>query len=328
MKKIAGLDYIRSISAILIMLYHYTTRYFGRGSEDSKIGLWWGCWAVSVFFILSGFLTVYNLKDNMKVSEFLKKRFIRLYPGYFFCVIITTLFTLAFAAEKFIGFFPTLMNFTIIQSVFGFESVDGAYWTLLREIVFYFIIAFVLFIRYERYLDIFCTVWLAVTIVYVVSNKFVAFQPVVKALFAVFVLEEHAHTFIIGVSLCYLLKSGERKIFSYINLIVGMCVHFVRYGLMNALFITVCVLMIVLSVKTGFSFKYDKPLVFLAGISFPLYLLHQNIGYIIIEYISRIGFSYVTGVIVAIIFSILIASVTQYHFANTFGGFLKRRILK
>ena len=62
MEKNYGLNYIRGIGAILVMLYHYTTRYldvmYDMGAESSRIGIWWGCWAVSIFFILSGFLTV------------------------------------------------------------------------------------------------------------------------------------------------------------------------------------------------------------------------------------------------------------------------------
>ena len=56
------LNVLRGISALLIVLYHYTVQY------EKSIGhlvpytvtIPWGCYAVNTFFMLSGFLTVYT----------------------------------------------------------------------------------------------------------------------------------------------------------------------------------------------------------------------------------------------------------------------------
>jgi len=330
MKKIAGLDYIRAISAILVLLYHYTTRYFdsyfGETFESDHVGLWWGCWAVSAFFILSGFLTVYNLKGNMSFWAFLKKRFIRLYPGYFFCVIITTLFTLVFAFEKFIGVFPTVMNFTVIQNLLGIESVDGAYWTLLCEIVFYFVVAFAILIKCEKHLDIISMIWLGIIACFSVVGNLIEIPGAVRSIFGVFVIEKYAHTFIAGISLYYILESGRRKWISIINLAVCILIHFCRFNIMSGVFVVICISMIIIFVKTEFSFKYDKPLIFLAGISFPLYLLHQNIGYIIMYKAYQLGFHYCVGLVAAIVVSLAIAFLVQNYFANPVGKYLKNKL--
>ena len=72
-KNLSGLNYLRAISALLVVFYHYTTRYldivYNMGAEKSRIGLWWGCWAVSVFFILSGFLTLYSMSEKTDVKS-------------------------------------------------------------------------------------------------------------------------------------------------------------------------------------------------------------------------------------------------------------------
>ena len=72
---IPALDIIRILSALSILLYHYTTRY------DEVIGhtsdwrfLWpWGAEAVNVFFFLSGFLAIIHFR-NQKFIVSLKKK--------------------------------------------------------------------------------------------------------------------------------------------------------------------------------------------------------------------------------------------------------------
>ena len=141
MKKIVGLNYLRAISALLVVFYHYTTRYldifYNMGAEASHIGLWWGCRAVPVFFMLSGLLTIYNLKPETTILSFETKRVIRLYPAYWVAILITTFTTYLFMPQLKVGLMPTLFNFTMLQGFVNITPVDGAYWTLRYEIWFY-----------------------------------------------------------------------------------------------------------------------------------------------------------------------------------------------
>ena len=149
MKKISGLNYIRAISAVLVILYHYTTRYTQSYHNVTleNTGLWWGYRAVAVFFGLSGFLTAHNLKATDTVKTFAKKRAIRLYPAYWVSIILTTVVTYLFLRERFIGIPSTIFNFTMLQEFVGIPSVDGAYWTLMHELWFYLITGALIFIN-------------------------------------------------------------------------------------------------------------------------------------------------------------------------------------
>lgn len=68
MKKIYVIDYIRALACFFIMLYHFTTRfydsYYNMNYQSLHIGVWWGYHAVAIFFVLSGFLTIYRLNDS------------------------------------------------------------------------------------------------------------------------------------------------------------------------------------------------------------------------------------------------------------------------
>ena len=124
---IIGLNYVRGIAAILIMLYHYTTRFYDicykAGAEENHIGLWWGCWAVSVFFILSGFLTVYTLNNKTSIYTYIYKRAIRLYPAYWCAICLTTIVTRLYNVNMAVDNFSTIINFTMLQGFWALNQL-------------------------------------------------------------------------------------------------------------------------------------------------------------------------------------------------------------
>lgn len=64
MKRIATVEWIRALSAICIVLFHYTTKYEEKfGHVDAyPINISYGYMAVAVFFVLSGFLAILSLE--------------------------------------------------------------------------------------------------------------------------------------------------------------------------------------------------------------------------------------------------------------------------
>ena len=71
--RIISFDVIRGLSAIAVMLFHYTCRYneipeLLSSSTDFGFSITWGFAAVSSFFILSGF----SLLDNYMIIKYTK----------------------------------------------------------------------------------------------------------------------------------------------------------------------------------------------------------------------------------------------------------------
>lgn len=318
--------------AILIMLYHYTTRYFDiyfdKSYESDHIGIWWGCFAVSVFFMLSGFLTDYTYNDKVKAGEFIKKRLIRLYPAYIFAIIVTTVFTLIFAADKFIGIVPTFANLTVFQSFLGMKSVDGAYWTLSVELIFYIIFSFLILFGLVKWNDIMCFIWMAIIVIYSILDVCFKIPHIVSVVMNSIVLSNYAHMFIAGISLCRILNltNREKQILNYMNLCVCLIYHFYKYSIQSGLFVFIFVILMVMSVKTNISCRYFKPVVFVAKISYPLYLIHQNVGYIIIYAFTNIVNSYVLGVLTAISVSIFLAFLIHEYLEKPIVNLIKNKI--
>ncbi|WP_350355669.1 acyltransferase family protein [Serratia symbiotica] len=95
------------------------------------------------FFILSGMVIPYSLKSEYGgVRFFIVSRFFRLYPAYWFSVLIAVITSMLFYQVQ-----PeikvVLLNTTMLQSVFGIPNLFGVYWTLIIELLFYGLCVFI-----------------------------------------------------------------------------------------------------------------------------------------------------------------------------------------
>ncbi|USS96011.1 hypothetical protein M5J15_02175 [Serratia symbiotica] len=85
----------------------------------------------------------YSLKyEYGGVRFFIVSRFFRLYPAYWFSVLIAVITSMLFYQVQ-----PeikvALLNTTILQSVFGIPNLFGVYWTLIIELLFYGLCVFI-----------------------------------------------------------------------------------------------------------------------------------------------------------------------------------------
>lgn len=330
MEKNHGLNYIRGIGAILIVLYHYTTRYFdimyNMGAEASHTGVWWGCWAVSIFFILSGFLTVANVSDTLTPKTFAIKRVTRLYPAYWVAIILTTIVTYALNFTLKTDLLSTAINFTMLQSFIGIPSVDGAYWTLRCELWFYIIITITLFLKKRNY-TVLSTVWLALIILQDGLFALLGIVGLLDSLAKLVLMSDWASTFIIGMTF-YAIYKNKNDYLSYVNLFLCFAIEYVHRPFNRFIFtVFISALIYVLIVKK-IKFRYDAVLNFLAAISFPLYLIHQKIGYVIIsnlEKIDGVGTSF--GIVVAFSVSVALAYLVHRFVEIPASKWLQKKLL-
>src|SRR5947209_4540546 len=142
-KRISTLDSLRGIAALSVVIYHYTYRFrlkFGHDYSsiyDLKIGFY----GVELFFIISGFVIFMTVEKCKNGADFAFKRFTRLYPTYWLCLFIsfTFLYFFGISAQR-PTFTELLINLSMVQYLLHTKSVDGVYWSLLTELIFYFMI--------------------------------------------------------------------------------------------------------------------------------------------------------------------------------------------
>lgn len=140
-------DYIRIICACTIFLGHFLTHFhYQNGVLDFAAYFIRG---VPVFFCLSGFFCARSV-DRYSRGEFLKKRFFRLYPSLWVCLIINTMIiALTYfkwpTIKEFILYLLT--QFTVFQFYtgdwlreYGVGAPNGALWTISTEVQFYILL--------------------------------------------------------------------------------------------------------------------------------------------------------------------------------------------
>lgn len=335
------LDVIRGFSALLIVLYHYTTRYdISIGHIDTwPVSFPWGCYAVYTFFTLSGFLTVYNLNPKDGAGKYLIKRAIRLYPVFWIAIIITTIYMFFLMPERLSPPMTILANFTMVPSLLGFGSVDGVYWTLAKELVFYVTIAALIKTKTIKHLGYLQLPWLLIVcLATFYCNSQINFPAQSLASF-VFIVES-AHSFIFGISVYYLLYSEKKDVRAISCITMLLCVVYsaVVKGMDSTIFFAAMGICIIFCV--WLSKKHDvkksklwTPITYIAEISYPLYLTHQFIGFAVIQFIeNKLGLTNEFFIIIPILHAIILATVIHYCFelpvTRKLSSLLKKRSIK
>jgi peptidoglycan/LPS O-acetylase OafA/YrhL len=162
------LDLLRSVAIILVMLVHCVRRVEILPS-DSWLGQFasWGWNGVGLFFVLSGFLIGGQIieatqRGVFSFKRFYIKRFWRIFPPYYFSLLVVTgLFLAGLADNNVVGLrtgtqeFLTDLTYHILylQNYLSWHKIQGAlYFSLAIEEQFYILIPFVLFflLRYQR----------------------------------------------------------------------------------------------------------------------------------------------------------------------------------
>lgn len=145
--EVIGLQYLRGIAALSVVIYHFV-EYVDPTPADQ---LYWKALlaaGVDVFFVISGYIIwLTTLKPDLQPVDWLKSRAIRIVPLYWLALIVTLLVG-AVTAESY-TLDETIRSFLFIpvNSTHGhFEPILKPGWTLNYEFEFYLLTAALLFL--------------------------------------------------------------------------------------------------------------------------------------------------------------------------------------
>ena len=148
-RTIVGLDIARFLAALGVVVYHYaffswhepagaTGRRAAIGSPVAYPGLlpisWWGWVGVEIFFVISG-LVICLSAESRSSAAFLRSRILRIAPALWFFATVSLVVTLLYSSASIEAVLPMYLR-SIVLFPKG-PWVDGVYWTLTVEVVFY-----------------------------------------------------------------------------------------------------------------------------------------------------------------------------------------------
>lgn len=151
MNRLLILDSARAIAALAVVIYHFSYRYTELYYPEflpSIAFLYNFKYGVEFFFIISGFVIFWSVELGKSKLDFVKSRFIRLYPIYALMLTFSFIMVSAFGLEgREVELHEFALNFLMFHDYLGIKHVDGVYWSLAVELNFYFSFLFFLYFK-------------------------------------------------------------------------------------------------------------------------------------------------------------------------------------
>ena len=289
--RFSELDALRGIAAMAVVFYHYTDRYRDLfGLKPSYFKIEYGYLGVHLFFIISGFVIFYTIENSKNAYDFISRRFTRIFPIYWVCVTFTFIITwLGDLPGRTSNVWEYLVNLTMLQTGFNIKSVDGVYWSLFCELMFYLLMAVSFKIVNSKRLVYFVVIWALLFVVNRIHDiKYVIVQ-VLNLDWAVY--------FISGIYFYKIIKGNSNLLTKLIPAFCLVLIIIFHEKPSELWFISSFFVIFYLFVFNKLKFIAIKPLLFLGNISYALYLVHQNMGYIVLRWLND-SFGLIPGMVV------------------------------
>lgn len=270
-----------------MLIFHYSTRFHELFPQASHVPFSFpgGNYRVLLFFTISGFSIFFTLDRIGSVADFVVNRFARLYPAYLVAMLVTlSIEYLAHATQLLIGPGAILANFTMLQGFAFLPEVDGAYWTLTVEIAFYACMIGLWKVPGLKHLEPLLLLWLGVRWLY-------ALWPDMPERIVMLLVLRHLPFFIIGM-LSYRVWAGRR---SWRQQAPYAALALASVATMETWDVTIvaCILLAAFAalIAGRLHILRIRPLIWLGGISYSFYLIHQHVGFVVMLELAKAGYS-------------------------------------
>ena len=297
-KRVKGLDLLRLLAVLFVMLFHYAYR--GAVGETPFTALsvpdWhpvvkYGHLGVHLFFVISGFVIAQSTQGRGPL-EFVMARFTRIYPAFLVCMTLTFAVTVLFGAPEFAASLKQwIANLVIFAPALHQPFMDGAYWSIVYEIIFYgWVTLLIAKSRFDRHGTAIALCWMIVS----VANESFGPSVAIRRLF----LTDASGFFLAGITIYRLHKAGPSFAQGVLltlsaELAVGQAIIVSRYNVIHygADLSKPVVIAIALGAigLVGLCTQLRRELlpkraaIAIGGLTYPLYLLHQHVGFIIFD---------------------------------------------
>lgn len=287
--KLEGIQILRGYAAMLVVVTHlWSVGVISSVFKFSRIG---GL-GVDIFFVISGFIMCYSLRDRISPSdsvEFLKKRIFRVYPIY---LLVLTPFLIQYLNQVTTPVDTPMVigNLLLLPSFWGgseYRMLVGPAWTLTYELFFYMLFAAAMFSSRTKDRAIYTVIMMIVLMVTLVNLLGLKGERLQWSNFQYIVGDTLLFNFVIG-CLCYFVwRRYGRAVFSFWTALGSALVLTVvslglsKFGIPRVLSLGLPAGAIVL-VFLFAEFEnrnLTSPLLFLGSASYSIYLVHAVIAH-------------------------------------------------
>jgi exopolysaccharide production protein ExoZ len=287
--KLEGIQILRGYAAMLVVVTHlWSVGVISSTLRFSRIG---GL-GVDIFFVISGFIMCYSLKDRVLASDsvqFLKKRVYRVYPIY---LLVLIPFLIQYLSQEKVPVDPLLIigNLLLSPSFLGspeYRMLVGPAWTLTYELFFYVLFAVAMFSSRSKNRAIYTVIVTIVLLVTLVNLFGLKGDRLQWSNFQYIVGDTLLFNFVIGCVCYFVWRKYGRALFSFWTalgtalLLTVVSLFLSKFGLPRilSLGLPAGIIVLVFLFAEFENRSLTKPLLFLGSASYSIYLIHALIAH-------------------------------------------------
>jgi peptidoglycan/LPS O-acetylase OafA/YrhL len=325
--RLVEVDSLRGIAASMVLAFHFTYKYdeVYHYQGDLPFSVPWGYLGVNLFFVISGFVIFMTLDRTRVAADFVVSRVSRLFPAYWTAIVLTFCITMVLGLPgKIVSWRIALLNLPMFHQLFGITPVDGVYWTLLVELLFY-TFAFALYVtgNLRRVLP---ALW-ALLALRVLYWAFAAFAGIdLPWRLRQLLILDYIPFFALGIVAFHFTRrhAGARYADGATAAAAIAVLALVESGLLAAVALA-CFAAVWLAATGRLALLRARALVWLGTISYPLYLLHENIGWAVLRQLQMHDVAPMAAIGITVPVVLALAAAVSYSIEYPAMAWIRRK---
>ena len=311
--KIPEIESVRALAITMVLAFHFFARWstpiypfdiYPHKLEIIREISQFGYMGVQLFFMVSGFVILSSLENQVSFKTFAIARVKRIYPGLFVAIpivyVVCNLLNQSFIAPVPISSLlpsltlvgPDFLNFWFATN---FTWTTGVLWSLFVEIQFYLIAGFLYFVS-QKFTFVTKLFVFAISIQFIKIILSISNTDAKNALDALLPINNYIWWFLAG-SIFWKIRNSQDSGKLRIILFFSICFILVssnfessqfRFSLIPSLLTILFFILFLFIAQNSKKVRFLKvsPIVWLGGLSYEFYLIHESIG---VSMISKIN---------------------------------------
>jgi peptidoglycan/LPS O-acetylase OafA/YrhL len=339
--RLKSLDALRGIAACAVVLFHYTSgfdqRHYFPGYPQALFSFAVGRYGVALFFVISGFVILWSIQRVNTVGDFAYSRFSRLFPPYWASLFFGSAYILFAEHVLNAGIAPLTFtggqwfaNLTMVPRwipPFRFLEVDGVYWTLAIEMGFYLLIGVMMatgLTKRNRIVPAMFSFWCFDLVLNVLR-----FLSGVSSGNHAPGTGDYTNLFMAGMALFLLFQERDRprrdRQILWVMVWGAPVLEALRFQKAGTVVVLVIVATVYFAIFRSIPLLHTRPLQWVGGISYSLYLVHAYPGYITIKLLLDHGWNRNLAVVAAIVQTFILAIILNKTVEKPVTRWLRQR---
>lgn len=315
------IDVLRGFASICVVVSHYTShcvKSFGHSPFQ-----WQGeyaYFAVKMFFIISGFVIYFTIDKSKSWVDFAVSRATRLYPAYWAALtVMVATEVLIFNDKMWWGGYIT--NLTMFQEYLSFPNLDFVFWSLTVELAFYLVMGCLVATGLIKQIEFVAALWLMLACLWALFEKHIGIP--LPGFLVRYLILPHVPFFIAGI-MFYLIHTRGAAAKRVLLIFAALLSVGWMDGIKDMVVTSILFTTFALALRGYLSFLVSPVTLWLGTISYPLYLIHRNIGYSAMDWMHRNEVPVWALLIVTTAGALILGSLLTYWVERPTSRFLRQ----